>query len=144
MGFDKKKLIINYSSEGTKGTLESPIYLINNGLIVGKTIEEGYNMAITGFKTEDEIKLVKLPEVLDFDPVFWHGIKSNEHFKANFGFFDLLPNHAKKMYSSIANTFQNLENKLEKIEGTTERMINIIKTAPYQYDTHGNGLIYLK
>ena len=144
MEINNKQLIINYSFQGTEGTLESPIYLINNDLIIGKTIEDEYNMAITGFKTENEIKLVKLPEIFDFAPVYWHGIKSNDHFKGNFNFFELLPAHAQAMYSSIVKTFNNLESKLENIEDTAQNMINILKNQTYETPNTGNGLIYLK
>ena len=144
MKIDNKKLIINYSLQGTEGSLESPIYLINNDIIVGKTIEDGCNMGITGFKTENEIKLIKLPEIFDFAPVYWEGIKSNDHFKGNFGFFELLPAHAQAMYSSIEKTFMNLETKLKNIDETTQNMINILKKQPYETPNTGNGLIYLK
>jgi hypothetical protein len=144
----KKQLYINYTTnEGIKGALDSSIYLVNNNAIVGKGIEEGFNFTLAGYTDKEKIKLLKLIEYAEFDPVYWEGSNFQEGFKGKFSFVPIIsyfPADHGIMYDSIKDSFENFESGKNNLDEIAIQIIRRLENMPYEINNpHGEGTIYL-
>ena len=142
MHLEKKELVLNYKFYKKKGNLQIPVQILD-GLIIGKGIEKIEEIVLAGFITNSNLRLLKISNSYESDPVYCTLMRDGSSFGGYFGPISLLPRIEHDLYSSIERTFDNIDGGNYLIDKTTFELIEKLRQNPFEFNRGGSCMVKL-